>query len=111
MKAWRARTSSGGGFAQASGVVTAHVVSVTAFGGTSCTWTFDRVVTSIGDVAGMTVDGEGGDGSVSGLGTMVVIIDYANPHSAGETWLLDAVTAALIFSPAASIANDNGITV
>lgn len=109
MKAWRARSSSGGGFGSSSSPSVAHIVSVVTNGGTSVAWTFDKIVAAIGDVAGTAVDGEVGNSLISGLGTTTILIDYVSSHNPGDAWIFDASIAALTFSPASSISNDAGI--
>lgn len=110
MKAWRMRSSSGGGTPPSSAVLVAHVVSVVTDDGSTVVWNFDRVVTAIGDPTGLVVGGENMPAPSSGLGTMSITFSTIASHDPGEVWSLTAVTAAIVFSPVATIADATGLT-
>lgn len=109
MKAWRARSSSGGGFSRSSSAPT--VIQVLTDGSPLVQFTFSAQVSAIGDVSAFDVGGDDASGFTTPLPSGVVEVTFGSNHSPGEAWTIDLGFAGLTFVGGGSLANTSGTTI
>lgn len=95
--------------ASTAGPVTAHITDVQTDTGDQVDWVFDTNVASVGNAAGFLVNGAPGL-SIVVISTNTVTVQYLLGHTSGEPWIFNAALAAVVFSPASTIANASGTT-